>query len=61
MKNVIIFVLSVLLVGALMAVQHLTERLDAAAAYIDAFETAYPDYLDTVAEGDEYLDYYQLW
>lgn len=58
MKNVIILVLSVLLVGALTALQHMTARLDAAAAYIDAFEECYPDYLDTVAEGDAYSDYY---
>lgn len=58
MKNVIILVLSVLLVGALMALQHMTARLDAAAAYIDAFEECYPDHLDTVAEGDAYSDYY---
>ena len=61
MKNVIIIVLSVLLVGALMALQHMTVRCDAAAAYIDAFEECYPDYLDTVAEGDTYSDYYSLW
>lgn len=61
MKNVIIFVLSVLLVGALMALQYMTVRIDAAAAYIDAFEECYPDYVDTVAEGDAYSDYYQVW
>lgn len=61
MKNVIIFVLSVLLVGALMALQYMTVRIDAAAAYIDAFEECYPDYMDTVAEGDAYSDYYQVW
>ena len=58
MKNVIIILLSVLLVGALMALQHMTVRLDAAEAYIDAFETTYPDYLDTVAETDAYSEYY---
>lgn len=58
MKNVIIFVLSVLLVGALMALQYMTVRVDAADAYIDAFEECYPDYVDTVAEGDAYSDYY---
>ncbi len=58
MKNVIILVLSVLLVGALVALQFMTVRLDAADAYIDAFEETYPDYLDTVAEGDAYSDYY---
>ena len=58
MKNVIILVLSVLLVGALMALQHMTVRLDAAAAYIDAFEECYPDYMDTVADSDAYSEYY---
>ena len=58
MKNLIIFVLLAFLVGALTALQHTTVRLDAAAAYIDAFEECYPDYLDTVAEGDAYSDYY---
>ena len=59
MKNLIIFVLSVLLVGALMALQHMTVRYDAAAAYIDAFEKCYPDYLDTVAETDASSEWYQ--
>lgn len=58
MKNVIIFVLSVLLVGALMALQHMTVRVDAARAYIDTFEETYPDYLDTVAETDAYSEWY---
>lgn len=58
MKNVIIFVLSVLLVGALMALQYMTVRCDAADAYIDVLEECYPDYLDTAAETDAYSDYY---
>lgn len=58
MKNVIILVLSVLLVGALMALQHMTVRLDAAAAYIDVLEECCPDYLDTAAETDAYSEYY---
>lgn len=58
MKNLIIFVLSVLLVGALMALQHMTVRVDAADAYIDVLEECYPDYLDTAAETDTYSDYY---
>ena len=61
MKNLVIFILTVLLIGALSALQFMTVRLDAADAYIDAFEECYPDYLDTVAEGDAYSDYYQLW
>lgn len=58
MKNVIILVLSVLLVGALMAVQHTTERLDAAAAYINALETDYPDFIDTTSGTDAYSEWY---
>jgi hypothetical protein len=61
MKNLIIFILSVLLIGLAMACNHLTNRLDTAAAYIDALETDFPEYLDVTAEGDEYIDYYQLW
>ena len=58
MKNLIIFVLLALLVGALTALQHTTVRLDAADAYIDVLEECYPDYLDTAAETDAYSDYY---
>lgn len=58
MKNTIIFWLLVLLVGALMALQHMTVRYDAAAAYINVLEECYPDYLDTAAETDAYSDYY---
>lgn len=61
MKNLIIFVLSALLIGLLIACNHLTHRLDAAIDYINAFEETYPDYLDTVAEGDAYSEWYQLW
>ena len=60
-KNIIIIVLSVLLISACVALNHVTNRLDVAAAYINRLETDYPDYLDTSAEGDEYVDYYQLW
>ena len=60
-KNIIIIVLSVLLIGACVALNHVTNRLDAAAVYIDALETDFPEYLDVTAEGDEYIDYYQLW
>lgn len=58
MKNLIIFVLSVLLIGLAIACNHLTHRLDSASNYIDRLETDYPDYLDTSAEGDEYLEWY---
>lgn len=59
MKNMIILVLSVLLVGALMALQYMTSRYDAAANYIDVLEECYPDYLDTAAETDAYSEWYQ--
>ena len=58
MKNVVILVLSVLLAGVLMALQHMNARLDAADAYINVLEECYPDYLDTAAETDAYSDYY---
>ena len=61
MKDLIIFVLSVLLIGLAIACNHLTHRLDSAIDYINAFEETYPDYLDTVAEGDAYSEWYQLW
>ena len=59
-KNIIIIVLSVLLISACVALNHVTNRLDVAAAYIDALETDFPEYLDVTAEGDEYIDYYQF-
>lgn len=60
-KNVIIIVLSLLLVGACVALNHLTHRIDAAIEYINAFEETYPDYLDTVAEGDAYSEWYNYY
>lgn len=57
-KNIIIVVLSLLLVGACVALNHVTNRLDAASAYIDRLETDYPDYIDTSAESDEYFEWY---
>lgn len=61
MKNLIIFILTMLLIGALSALQFMTVRYDAGAAYIDVLEECYPDYLDTAAETDAYSDYYNLW
>lgn len=59
MKNIVIFVLTMLLIGALSALQFMTVRLDAAASYIDVLEECYPDYLDTAAETDAYSEWYQ--
>ena len=61
MKNLVIFILTMLLIGALSALQFMTVRYDAAASYINVLEECYPDYLDTAAETDAYSDYYQLW
>ena len=62
MKNLIIFVLSVLLIGLAIACNHLTNRLDAAVDYINALETDFPEYLDITAEGDAYNVWYKyLW
>ena len=62
MKNLIIFVLSVLLIGLSIACNHLTNRLDAAVDYINALETDFPEYLDITAEGDAYDVWYKyLW
>ena len=60
-KSFIIFMLSVAVFGLGWACNHLTHRIDDAIDYINAFEETYPDYLDTVAEGDAYSEWYQLW
>ena len=57
-KNIIIIVLSLLLIGACITLNHVTNRLDVASAYIDRLETDYPDYLDTSAESDECTEWY---
>lgn len=57
-KNIIIISLSLLLVGACVALNHVTHRLDTARALINDFEETYPDHLDTVAEGDAYYEWY---
>lgn len=57
-KNIIIVVLLLAVVGLCVALQHVTERLDVAAAYIDALETDYPDFIDTTSGCDAYSDWY---
>ena len=58
-KNIIIFVLLVLIGGlAIVGIEELI-TLHAAQAYIEALENDFPDYLDTTAENDAYLDYYK--
>ena len=58
-KNIIIFVLLVLIGGlAIVSIEEL-KTLHAAQAYIEALENDFPDYLDTTEENDTYLDYYE--
>ena len=58
-KNIIIFVLIVLIGGlAIVGIEEL-KTLHAAQAYIEALENDFPDYLDTTAENDACLDYYE--
>ena len=58
-KNIIIFVLLVLIGGlAIVGIEELI-TLHKAQAYIEALENDFPDYLDTTAENDAYLDYYK--
>lgn len=58
-KNIIIFVLLVIIGGlAIVSVEEL-KTIHAAQAYIEALETDFPNYLDTTVETDAYLDYYE--
>ena len=43
---------------AIVSIEEL-KTLHAAQAYIEALENDFPDYLDTTAENDAYLDYYE--
>ena len=58
-KNIIIFVLLVLIGGLTIVGIEELKTLHAAQAYIEALENDFPDYLDTTAENDVYLDYYE--
>ena len=58
-KNIIIYLL-IAIIGILtcVGIEEL-KTLHAAQAYIEALENDFPDYLDTTAENDVYLDYYE--
>lgn len=56
-KNLIITVLTIMLVLAMITINHLTNRVDDAREYIKDLESTYPDYVDTVS-GDEYNEWY---
>lgn len=57
-KNLIITVLTIMLVLAMITINHLTNRVDAAREYIKALESTYPDYVDTTSGTDEYSNWY---
>ena len=57
-KNLVILILSIFLVLTLIALNHITNRVDAARAYINDLESTYPDYVDTVSGGDAYSEWY---
>lgn len=57
-KNLTITVLTIMLVLAMIALNHLTHRVDDARAYIKALEYDYPEYIDTTSGTDEYNNWY---
>lgn len=57
-KNLIITVLTIMLVLAMITINHLTNRIDDAREYIKDLESTYPDYVDTVSGGDAYNEWY---
>lgn len=57
-KNLIITVLTIMLVLAMITINHLTNRVDDAREYIKDLESTYPDYVDTVSGGDTYSEWY---
>lgn len=57
-KNLIIVGLALLLMLSMIALNHMTNRVDAARAYIKDFESCYPDFVNTVSGGDAYSEWY---
>lgn len=57
-KNLIITVLTIMLVLAMITINHLTNRVDDAREYIKDLESTYPDYVDTASGGDAYNEWY---
>ena len=58
-KNLTITVLTIMLVLAMITINHLTNRVDDAREYIKDLESTYPDYVDTVSGGDAYSEWYK--
>ena len=57
-KNLTIAVLTIMLVLAMITINHLANRVDDAREYIEDLESTYPGYLDTVSGGDAYSEWY---
>lgn len=57
-KNLIITVLTIMLVLAMITINHLTNRVDTARAYIKVLEKDHPEYIDTTSGSDEYNEWY---
>ena len=57
-KNLTITVLAIMLVLAMIILNHMTHRVDAAREYIKVLESTYPGYVDTVSGDDAYSEWY---
>lgn len=57
-KNLIITVLTIMLILAMIIINHTINRVDDARAYIKALEYDYPEYIDTTSGTDEYNNWY---
>lgn len=57
-QKILTVVLGLLFILSLIALNHLTHRVDAAISYINELESQYPDYMDTVSGGDAYSEWY---
>lgn len=57
-KNLVIAALSIILIVVMIALNHVTNRVDTAIRYINELEECYPDYIDTVSGGDAYSEWY---
>lgn len=57
-KNLTITVLTIMLVLAMITINHLTNRVDNAREYIKVLEKDYPEYIDTTSGSDAYNEWY---
>jgi hypothetical protein len=57
-KNSVIVGLTFLLLLSMIALNHMTNRVDEARAYIKALEHDYPEFVDTTSGTDAYNNWY---